>query len=62
MKEDRMHRRTERRRRKRLRELWRDQYQVPDSETASNDILDDILPESLKPYKFFIWMHFLDHL
>lgn len=62
MKEDRMHRRTERRRRRRLRKVWGKRYQASESGTVSHDMLDDILPDNLKPYKYFIWMQFLDKL
>ncbi len=56
-----MFRRTERRRRKRQRKIRSKRYQASDLGAASNDILDDILSDNLKPYKCFIWMHFLDN-
>ena len=52
---ERQHRRTERRVRRRRKQLW-------GSNAAANDPLDDVLPDKLKPYKFWIWLHIINKM
>lgn len=54
-KRERLHRRTMRRVQRRRKKLW-------GSGTSADDPLEQALPDSLKPYKTLIWLHFLDHL